>query len=159
VRKDGELPYPEPTSEGVSLRMRRNLKTESKPERRIRSVLHRQGFRFRKHHPIRTPERLVKPDIVFTRARLAIFVDGCFWHCCPVHGNEPRANTDYWGPKLKRNVDRDRAVDRALTEAGWIVLRAWEHEDPDAVVTRIRGALAEARPQAAAARVAPVSRR
>ena len=58
--------------------------------------------------------RVVRPDVVFTRARLAVFVDGCFWHCCPVHGNQPRANTDYWGPKLERNVHRDRAVDCAL---------------------------------------------
>jgi DNA mismatch endonuclease (patch repair protein) len=124
--------------------MRRNLKTESAPERAVRSTLHRQGHRFRKNHPVRTADRLVKPDIVFTRARLAVFIDGCFWHCCPIHGNQPRANNEYWGPKLRRNVVRDRAVDRSLADEGWSVLRAWEHEDPDRVATRVGRALAEA---------------
>lgn len=120
--------------------MRRN-RTDSGPELRLRSVLHRDGYRFRTHLAIRTPERLVRPDIVFTRARLAVFVDGCFWHCCPIHGNQPKANTDYWRPKLERNVVRDRAVDQALTDAGWSVLRAWEHEDPEAAAKRVIEAL------------------
>ncbi|MEJ7656965.1 MAG: very short patch repair endonuclease [Thermoleophilaceae bacterium] len=121
----------------MSKRMRRNRGTDSEPELRLRSVLHRHGHRFRTHLAIRTPDRLIRPDIVFTRARLAVFVDGCFWHCCPVHGNQPKANTDYWRPKLERNIARDRAVDRALTDAGWMVLRAWEHEDPGAVAKRV----------------------
>lgn len=135
------LPYPHPTSEEVSKRMRRNRGTDSGPELRLRSLLHRQGHRFRTHLAIRTPDRLVRPDIVFTRARLAVFVDGCFWHRCPIHGNAPKANTNYWKPKLERNVTRDRAVDAALTEAGWMVLRAWEHEDPLAVAARVGDAL------------------
>ena len=121
--------------------MRRNRWADSGPELRLRSVLHRHGYRFRTHLAIRTPDRLVRPDIVFTRARLAVFVDGCFWHCCPIHGTQPKANTDYWRPKLERNAVRDRAVDRALTEAGWVVLRAWEHEDPEAVAKRVGHAL------------------
>lgn len=80
--------------------------------------------------------------MVFTRARLAVFVDGCFWHQCPEHGNVPRANGSYWRPKLKRNVARDRAVDAALAAAGWQVLRIWEHDDldlaADAVVAALR---------------------
>lgn len=135
------LPYPHPSSDAVTKRMRRNRRTDSGPELRLRSVLHRQGHRFRTHLAIRTPERLVRPDIVFTRARLAVFIDGCFWHCCPLHGTQPKANTGYWKPKLERNVVRDRAVDRALTEAGWVVLRAWEHEDPEAVAKRVGYAL------------------
>ena len=135
------LPYPHPTSEGVSERMRRNRRADSGPELRLRSALHQQGYRFRTHLAIRTPSRLVRPDIVFTRARLAVFVDGCFWHCCPIHGNQPKANTGYWRPKLKRNVARDRAVDQALTEAGWSVLRAWEHEDPAGAARRVAEAL------------------
>jgi DNA mismatch endonuclease (patch repair protein) len=84
--------------------------------------------------------RLVRPDIVFTRARLAIFVDGCFWHCCPQHGNVPRTNTDYWRPKLARNVTRDRVVSEALEAAGWRVLRAWEHEQTEHVADRVEHA-------------------
>jgi DNA mismatch endonuclease (patch repair protein) len=121
--------------------MRRNRRTDSGPEARVRSILHRRGYRFRKHSAIRTPERLIRPDIVFARARLAVFVDGCFWHCCPVHGNQPRANTAYWRPKLERNVARDRAVDRALANAGWTVIRAWEHEAPDRVADRVEAGL------------------
>jgi DNA mismatch endonuclease, patch repair protein len=79
----------------------------------------------------------VRPDVVFTRARLAVFVDGCFWHCCPEHGNEPRANSAYWNQKLSRNVARDKDVDLALSLAGWGVLRAWEHEPPAEVAERV----------------------
>lgn len=85
----------------------------------------------------------MRPDVVFPRRRIAVFVDGCFWHCCPIHGNEPRANTDYWGPKLARNVARDRAVDEALLADGWTVIRAWEHEEPASIADRVARALAE----------------
>lgn len=107
----------------------------------LRSELHRRGLRFRKDLPIRTLTRVIRPDVAFTVARLAVFVDGCFWHACPIHGNQPRANTDYWRPKLARNVARDRAVDQALTDAGWQVLRAWEHESPVDVADRVERAL------------------
>ena len=135
------LPYPSPTSEKVSKRMRRNRRTDSAAEAAVRSALHRRGHRFRKQLPIRTAERVVRPDIVFARAGVAVFIDGCFWHCCPTHGSQPKANTAYWDPKLRRNVARDRAVDRALADAGWTVLRAWEHEDADAVAARVEEAL------------------
>jgi DNA mismatch endonuclease (patch repair protein) len=117
--------------------MQANRRTETKPEIAVRSALHALGLRFRKDHPIRLPDRIVRPDIVFTRRRLAVFIDGCFWHRCPIHGNVPRANNDYWAPKLDRNVARDRAVDRALRDADWQVLRAWEHESPAAVAVAI----------------------
>lgn len=109
----------------------------------MRSALHRRGLRFRKNLPVRASGRVVRPDIVFTRAGLAVFVDGCFWHACPMHATQPRVNSQYWRPKLARNVARDRAVDEALAEAGWHVLRAWEHEDPLAVADRVEVALAE----------------
>lgn len=137
----GPLPYPHPTSREVSVRMRRNRRRDTRPEIALRSELHRRGLRFRKDLPLRVEGRVVRPDIVFTRARLAVFVDGCFWHACPIHGTEPRANTDYWRPKLARNVARDRAVDAALRQAGWRVLRAWEHDSATAVATRIEDAL------------------
>jgi DNA mismatch endonuclease, patch repair protein len=117
--------------------MRANRKRDTKPEIALRSALHARGLRFRKHHLVRVPERTVRPDVVFTRHRLAVFVDGCFWHRCPIHGTEPRANTDYWTPKLARNVARDRAVDEDLRRAGWDVLRAWEHEPSSDVADRV----------------------
>ncbi len=135
------LPYPHPTSAAVSKRMRANPRRDTKPEIALRSELHRLGLRFRKDLALRLDERVVRPDVVFTRARLAVFVDGCFWHRCPEHGSLPRANTDYWGPKLERNVARDRAVDRALELAGWRVLRAWEHEPSIVLASRVAGVL------------------
>ena len=139
------LPYPHPTDAQVSARMRRNLRRDTMPEIALRRALHARGLRFRKDLPIRTPQRLVRPDIVFTRARVAVFVDGCFWHCCPEHGNTPRANAGYWQPKLARNVARDRAVDTALAAAGWLVVRAWEHEQPEAVAVSVEATVREAR--------------
>lgn len=106
----------------------------------LRSELHGRGLRFRVDLPIRVPGRVVRPDVVFTRVHLAVFVDGCFWHRCLEHGNVPRANSGYWGPKLDRNVARDREVDSALSAAGWEVLRAWEHDDPAAVADRVERA-------------------
>lgn len=121
--------YPHPTSDAVSAVMRGNRKVGSQPEVRLRSALHALGLRFRKNHPVRLPGRVIRPDVVFTRARVAVFVDGCFWHRCPSHGNSPKANTAYWGPKLDRNVERDQEVDALLVEHGWTTLRVWEHED------------------------------
>jgi DNA mismatch endonuclease (patch repair protein) len=122
--------------------MRRNPRTDTGPEVAVRSALHARGLRFRKHFSIRTAEILVRPDIVFTRARLAVFIDGCFWHCCPEHGNIPRANNDYWRPKLERNRNRDRIVTDALEGSGWRVVRAWEHESVESVVERVTAGLA-----------------
>lgn len=138
------LPYPHPTSAEVSKRMRANPRRDTKPEIALRSVLHRRGLRFRKDLPIRLPERTVRPDIVFPRQRLAVFVDGCFWHRCPIHGTSPKANSEYWGPKLERNVERDRTVNQQLHDAGWTVLRAWEHEPAEAAATRVLEALTKA---------------
>ena len=79
----------------------------------------------------------VRPDVVFTRARIAIFVDGCFWHSCLKHGSSPKSNSSYWGPKLRSNVERDARVSEALREAEWEVVRVWEHEDPDVAAAKI----------------------
>ncbi|MET0306622.1 MAG: very short patch repair endonuclease [Solirubrobacterales bacterium] len=137
------LPYPNPTSAKVSERMRRNRRRDSRAEIALRAELHRRGLRFRVDLPLRAADRIVRPDVVFSRPRLAVFVDGCFWHCCPAHGNIPRANVDYWRPKLARNVARDQAVNLALTGAGWRILRAWEHEEPDEIADRVVRAYAE----------------
>jgi len=145
------LPYPQPTSDEVSARMRRNPRRDTGPEIALRSELHRRGLRFRKDLPIRLAERVVRPDVVFPRARLAVFIDGCFWHRCPLHGTQPRANTAYWRPKLERNVVRDRAVDVALTDAGWVVVRAWEHEPVGEIADRVEWMLPAARGSSAPA--------
>lgn len=80
----------------------------------------------------------MRPDIVFTRKRVAIFVDGCFWHSCPEHGRQPTANTGYWSPKLARNRERDRQNTEALESAGWTVLRVWEHEAVEETLARVK---------------------
>ena len=138
------LPYPTPTSPAVTAVMKGNRKTGSKPEVMLRWALHRLGCRFRKNLEIRAGEVRVKPDIVFTRQRLAVFVDGCFWHRCPLHGTSPKVNTSYWAPKLERNVARDRLVDAALEESGWLVVRVWEHEPLDEAAEAVSMALAVA---------------
>lgn len=122
--------------------MRRNPRRDTGPELAVRSELHRRGLRFRKDLSLRVPGRVVRPDVVFTRARLAVFIDGCFWHRCPEHGNVPKANGAYWRPKLERNVVRDRVVDAALGGMGWRVVRVWEHEAPAVVADRVLAVLA-----------------
>ncbi len=118
-----------------------NRRRDTRPEMAVRSELHRRGLRFRRDFPVRTADRVVRPDVVFTRWRVAVFVDGCFWHRCPEHGVEPRTNVGYWTAKLDRNVARDRAAEVSLRAEGWIVLRAWEHEDPREVADRVTHAL------------------
>jgi DNA mismatch endonuclease, patch repair protein len=110
--------------------MKANRKTDTQPELALRSALHARGLRYRADFPIRVPgRRLVRVDIAFPRQRIAVFVDGCFWHCCPDHGTTPSSNEGYWGPKLKRNVERDREVDSALAAHGWTPMHIWEHVD------------------------------
>jgi len=117
--------------------------TDTKPERELRSALHRSGYRFRKNLRLETGQLKVRPDIVFTRQRVAVFVDGCFWHVCPEHGRTPTTNTTYWSPKLQRNVDRDRAVNAALAASGWQVVRIWVHEPLEAACARVIHAVKE----------------
>ncbi len=124
------LPYPQPTSPAASRVMRGNRKRDTRPEVRLRSELHRRGLRFRKDYLIDQPSVRVRVDVVFPGSRLAVFVDGCFWHGCPDHGTVPRANTGYWPAKLARNRERDERVDALLRAEGWIVLRIWEHAHP-----------------------------
>jgi DNA mismatch endonuclease (patch repair protein) len=123
--------------------MQRNRRRDSQPELAIRSALHRRGLRFRVDFPIRCGSgRPIRPDIVFTRSRVAIFVDGCFWHGCPVHGKPPKSNVGYWDAKIRLNQDRDGRQSEALESDGWVVLRIWEHEPPQRAVSAIEAALA-----------------
>jgi len=121
--------------------MRSNRKTNTTPELRVRSELHRRGLRFRKHLQTDVGGRRVVADIVFPRHRLAVFVDGCFWHMCPEHGTVPRSNSWYWTPKLRRNAERDGEVDELLRGAGWRVLRVWEHMGAPGAADEIEDAL------------------
>jgi DNA mismatch endonuclease (patch repair protein) len=135
------VPYPQPTSAAVTAQMRGNRRVNTKPEIAIRSALHRLGYRFRKDYRIVDGDVRVAADIVFPKARVVVFIDGCFWHRCPEHGNSPRANGEYWRRKLDRNVARDRLVNEALEAIGWHVIRVWEHEGVETVVDRIQDAL------------------
>ena len=131
-----EKRYPHTDSVARSANMKGNRRTDTKPELALRSALHALGYRYRKDFRIDLPVRRVRPDIAFTRRKIAVFVDGCFWHACPEHGSQPKNNEWYWSPKLAKNVERDRAADAALTQAGWTVIRLWEHVPiPDAVAT------------------------
>jgi DNA mismatch endonuclease, patch repair protein len=136
-------PYPFPTSAGVTANMKANRRTDTKPELALRAALHALGYRYRKDFRLDLPLRRVRPDVAFTRRKVAVFVDGCFWHACPEHGSKPKSNEWYWSPKLARNVERDRAADEALVQAGWTVVRLWEHTSlPDAVALVV-GAVGE----------------
>jgi DNA mismatch endonuclease (patch repair protein) len=83
--------------------------------------------------------------VVFPRQRIALFIDGCFWHGCPEHGTLPATNADYWVPKIAENRKRDTRHDAMLREAGWTVIRAWTHEKPDTVAARVASAVAASR--------------
>ena len=123
--------------------MRANRRTDTKPELALRHALHRLGYRYRKDYRLDLDGgRRVRPDIAFTARKVAVFVDGCFWHACPEHGSKPRANEWYWGPKLVRNVERDRINDAALILAGWTVVRLWEHVRLDEAIGMVVAALA-----------------
>ncbi len=122
--------------------MRANRRKNTGPERAVRSRLHARGLRFRVDLPVAAGEgRTLRPDVVFPRQRLAVYVDGCYWHGCPDHGTTPVANRAYWEPKIEENRKRDAEQTARLERAGWRVLRAWEHEDPDEVADRVVAAL------------------
>ncbi|NVC25129.1 very short patch repair endonuclease [Kocuria salina] len=127
----GRVPDPA-TASGVSPGRRRNMQAirrrDTGPERALRSALHAAGYRYRCDLRIDLSGARVRPDIVFTRRKVAVFVDGCFWHSCPEHGRQPAVNSGYWSPKLQGNRDRDRRNTQALEQAGWVVVRVWEHE-------------------------------
>jgi DNA mismatch endonuclease (patch repair protein) len=124
------------TSPAIRKTMQGNRSRDTKPELRLRSVLHGRGLRYRvAARPIPAVRRTA--DVVFTKARVAVFVDGCFWHGCPEHYRRPGSNVDYWDAKVLRNMTRDAEVDRVLVDAGWIVVRAWEHENPVEVADRV----------------------
>ncbi|MFD9856176.1 very short patch repair endonuclease [[Kitasatospora] papulosa] len=149
THEEGDWQPPE-GSWASSAARRRNMQAirsrDTKPELLIRKLLHARGLRYRvAAKPLPGLRRTA--DIVFRPTKLAVFIDGCYWHGCPEHYVPPKTNTGYWSSKVIRNVTRDRDTDQRLADAGWTVLRFWEHESPDdcalaiaAAVSRLRNA-------------------
>ncbi|WP_084258535.1 very short patch repair endonuclease [Saccharomonospora iraqiensis] len=124
-----------PRNATVSRQMSRMPRKNTKPEVLLRRELHRRGMRFRVHLSTLPG----KPDLALTRARLAVFIDGCFWHACPEHGTLPRNNREWWRAKLDGNVRRDRDKDSALQDLGWHPLHVWEHTPVTQAADEIQG--------------------
>lgn len=125
------LKAPPATDAGTRRSMQSNKRADTKPEILFRSLLHRAGLRFRKDRYIPLDSRGVKVDVVFVKAQVAVFMDGCFWHRCPEHATMPTRNRGYWLAKFQRNMDRDISNTQQLQEKGWRVMRIWEHELKD----------------------------
>lgn len=120
--------------------MSRQRRRDTVPEVALRKELHRRGARFFVDRaPLPGVRR--RADLVFPRRRVAVYVDGCFWHRCPLHATDPKNNAEWWAAKLAGNVQRDRDTDARLAAAGWTVVRVWEHEDPLAAADRVQQAL------------------
>lgn len=120
--------------------MRANRSRDTKPELALRRAVHARGLRYRvAARPM--PELRRTADLVFTRQKVAVFMDGCFWHGCEEHHTRPAANGSYWAEKVRRNRERDQDTTSRLTEAGWVVLRFWEHEDPAAAALAVETAV------------------
>lgn len=116
--------------------MKATRRRDTTAEMGIRSALHARGLRFRVDRAV-LPGARRRADIVFVTAKVAVFVDGCFWHCCPIHQTYPKANASWWRAKLQANCRRDADTNRQLREVGWLVARIWEHESPGDATTRI----------------------
>lgn len=131
------------TPDQRKLNMSRIRAKNTGPEAKIRKMLSAKGIRgYRLHYKLSG-----KPDIVFTKKKIAIFIDGCFWHKCPVDFQEPETRKEFWMKKIQSNVDRDKKVNKQLKAEGWIVLRFWEHEvrkNPENVVKKIAETLEKA---------------
>lgn len=133
---------PEPLDDAVRRRMESQARRDTSVELALRRRLHALGYRYRVDHRPEVSLRC-RGDIVFTRRRVVVFVDGCFWHGCPVHSTAPKNNADWWREKLAANVARDQRNRRALADLGWSVVQIWEHEDPEEAVDRIIRALGQ----------------
>jgi len=119
--------------------MRTQRRRDTLPERELRSELWARGMRYRVDFKVSGRRRRV--DVAFPRSRVAVFIDGCFWHRCPEHGTLPKANRAWWIDKLKANVRRDRDTDAELARAGWLAIRVWEHEEPSAAADKVEASV------------------
>ena len=125
-----------PSTPDVRDRMSKQRSRDTEAEMLLRKHLHALGLRYRVHRrPLAKVRREV--DVLFSRARVAVFVDGCFWHGCPKHASWPHRNSEFWRTKIEKNRARDLDTDRRLREAGWLSVRVWEHEDPAVAAARI----------------------
>lgn len=129
-----------PSSPGVSARMSRQARRDTTPEVAVRKLLHAAGYRYRLNERVPGMSRRTI-DIAFTRAKVAVMIDGCFWHGCPEHATQPKANSEWWRKKLDRNMARDVETTAHLTAAGWTVLRFWEHVPAAEVAAAVRTAV------------------
>ncbi len=127
---------PRPSSKSAQRRMRCVRRQGTAAELSLRSLLHSQGLRYRVDRQV-IPGLRRRPDIIFKRAKVAVFVDGCFWHLCPWHKSFPKANATWWAEKLAANKARDADTNRRLRSAGWRVVRIWEHTDPIHAAVRL----------------------
>jgi len=134
-----------PPSDLTRRRMRRQRARDTLPELNIRHALHRIGFRYAVDAQVVSGLRR-RADLLFRGRRVAVFVDGCFWHACPKHATYPKANASWWRAKLSANRVRDLDTDRRLADAGWKVVRVWEHERTADAVARICAVLRQAAP-------------
>ncbi|RKN11650.1 very short patch repair endonuclease [Streptomyces radicis] len=124
--------------------MSRQARRDTRPELAVRRLLYAAGHRYRLQRKVPgMPRRTI--DIAFPGARVAVFLDGCFWHGCPEHATSPRANGAWWRAKLDTNVARDRETTARLTDEGWRVLRFWEHESPEVVAGEVARVVGERR--------------
>lgn len=127
---------PVPSSDAALNRMKAAKPRDTAPEKALRSALHHKGLRFRiDQKPIKELNR--KADIVFRSVKVAVFVDGCFWHGCPIHGTYAKANAEFWRKKIEQNQVRDLDTNTQLKKIGWKVVRVWEHEDPEKASRKI----------------------
>ncbi|WP_326826934.1 very short patch repair endonuclease [Streptosporangium sp. NBC_01756] len=116
--------------------MQSNKGRDTKPELALRRAVHALGLRYRvAFRPVKSVRR--SADLVFTKARVAVFMDGCFWHGCPIHHTIAATNAEFWAEKIRRTRERDAETNRILAEAGWRVFRVWEHEDPADAAERV----------------------
>ncbi len=151
--KDG----PAPLSEQVRARFIGQGRRDTAPEMALRRLLHARGLRYRVDRAV-VPGLRRRADLVFGPARVAVFVDGCFWHACPEHRAPPRNNADWWQKKLAATATRDRDTDRRLREAGWSVIRVWEHESPADAANLVEAEVRRRRPAGALGRQASAAR-
>lgn len=129
-------PSPEASTAAVRRRMQQQLRQHTSCEMTLRRLLHQRGLRYHVDaRPISSYRR--RADIVFRSARVAVFVDGCFWHGCPRHGSTPRTHRSWWATKIARNRARDLQTSRFLRTLGWSVVRTWEHADSERAADRI----------------------
>ncbi|MCL1870568.1 MAG: very short patch repair endonuclease [Promicromonosporaceae bacterium] len=132
------------TDAATSARMARVRNRDTAAELAVRRELYRRGRRYFVQRAVLPGRRRV--DVVFPRAKIAVYIDGCFWHSCPQHATHPKSNAEWWAEKLARNAARDRQADADLAAAGWRVVRIWEHEQASAAADTIEAALRDALP-------------